>query len=322
MLEISIMIEGQMGLTWPRWKRIVEEVEALGFAGLFRSDHYTNPQGPDEESLEMVVSMVYVAAHTRRIHFGPLVAPVSFREPTMLARQAAAIDDLSGGRFIFGLGAGWQEREHHNYGHHLGGKKERMDRFEDALEVITRLLRADEPSTYEGEYFQIRDAVLLPRPERPGGPPIMVGGSGRRRTLPLVARFADWWNGVGAPPDEFREISTYLDGLLAEQGRRPEAVKRTVMNAVLFARTREELEARLSKPPFDSSRFEGKSPDEKIAMLRDGGHWLVGNGEEIAGQMNARAAAGVQEIMTQWFELDDIEGLRAYAEDVLPRLRG
>src|SRR5690348_3863623 len=95
MLALSIMIEGQNGLTWPRWKRLVAEVERLGFAGLFRSDHFTNMQPPDKASLELVISLAYLADHTQRIHFGPLVAPFSFRDPALLVRQAAALDDLS-----------------------------------------------------------------------------------------------------------------------------------------------------------------------------------------------------------------------------------
>ena len=119
MVALSIMIEGQNGLTWPRWKQIVREVEDLGFAGLFRSDHFKHAQPPDDDSLELIVSLTYLADHTQRIHFGPLVAPVSFRDPVLLARQAAALDDLSGGRLILGVGAGWQEREHHLFGYTL-----------------------------------------------------------------------------------------------------------------------------------------------------------------------------------------------------------
>ena len=102
MTAISIMIEGQDGLTWPRWKRLAEAVERLGYAGLFRSDHFTNAGPPDKESLELVVSLAYLASSTSRMHFGSLVAPFSFRDPAMLARQAAAIDDLSAGRLILG----------------------------------------------------------------------------------------------------------------------------------------------------------------------------------------------------------------------------
>ena len=116
MLEVAIMIEGQNGLNWPRWQRIAQAVEDLGFAGLYRSDHYTNANPPDLDSLELWVSLTWLASHTTRIEFGPLVTPVSFRHPTMTARMASAVDDLSGGRLTLGLGAGWQEREHSHFG--------------------------------------------------------------------------------------------------------------------------------------------------------------------------------------------------------------
>ncbi|HEX8596887.1 MAG TPA: TIGR03560 family F420-dependent LLM class oxidoreductase [Chloroflexia bacterium] len=320
MTELSIMIEGQDGVNWTIWKSLVEEVEALGFAGMFRSDHYTNARAPEKDSLEMVVSLAYLAEHTRRIHFGPLVAPVSFREPTMLARQAAALDDLSGGRMLLGLGAGWQDREHEMFGHNLGSMKERMDRFEEGVEVASKLLTSDEPVTFEGRYFRLREAILLPRPERAGGPPILIGGSGRKRTLPLVARYAGQWNSVNPTVEDFREMSSHLDDLLRQEGRQPGDVKRSIMTIVIFGRTREDLQKRLEQPPFNSPSLADKSLDEKIAAWRDDRHVLVGNGEEIAEQIAALREAGVREIMTQWFQLDDIEGLRQYAEDVLPRL--
>src|SRR5688572_3396654 len=149
-MDVAIMIEGQQGLTWPRWQRIARVVEDSGFAGLYRSDHYTDAQPPDQDSLELWVSLTWLASHTQRIEFGPLVSPVSFRQPTMTARMAAAVDDLSGGRLNLGLGAGWQEREHSNFGFQLLEKGPRMDRFTEGLEVITRLLRSDEPSSYAG----------------------------------------------------------------------------------------------------------------------------------------------------------------------------
>ncbi len=148
MVAVSIMIEGQMGLTWARWQRLVAAVDGLGFAGLFRSDHFTNTRPPDEDSLETIVALTYLADHSRNVHFGPLVAPLSFRDPTMLARQAAALDDLSGGRMILGLGAGWQEREHSLFGHELGDIPTRMARLEEGLAVVTRLLRSDTPSRF------------------------------------------------------------------------------------------------------------------------------------------------------------------------------
>ena len=320
MTELSIMIEGQDGVNWPIWKRLVEEVESLGFAGLFRSDHYTNSSPPDKDSLEMVVSLAYLADHTRRVHFGPMVAPLSFREPTMLARQAAAIDDLSGGRMLLGLGAGWQEREHTLFGHHLGTMKERMDRFEEGVQVVSLLLQSDEPVSFEGHYFRLQEALLLPRPQRKGGPLILIGGSGRKRTLPLVARYASQWNAIGRGIEDFRDMSSYLDGLIRQEGREPGDVKRSIMTMAIFGRTREDLQARLERPPFNNPRIAGKSLDERITFWRDERHVLIGNGEEIAAGIRAYGDAGVGEIMTQWFHVEDIDGLRQYAEDILPRL--
>ncbi|HLI90475.1 MAG TPA: TIGR03560 family F420-dependent LLM class oxidoreductase [Ktedonobacteraceae bacterium] len=318
MVALSIMIEGQDGLTWQRWKRLVAEVEALGFAGLFRSDHYTNAGPPDKDSLEMIVSLAYLADHTQRIHFGPLVAPVSFREPTMLARQAAALDDLSGGRMILGLGAGWQDREHTHFGHTLGDIPTRMARLQEGIEVVTRLLRSDEPVTFEGKFFQLRDATLLPRPQRPGGPEILIGGNGKKYTLPLAARYAEVWNATFIGPDAFRERSQLLDDLLRKAGRQPEAVRRTLMNTLFFGRDRAELERRAG---WWRERSGGGAStlDAMLEGLRSR-NAVAGTPDEAIAQIKAYEQAGVQELMLQWFDMDDIDGLRGFAESVLPHV--
>lgn len=317
MVALSIMIEGQDGLTWPRWKRLVDEVEALGFAGLMRSDHFTNATPPDKDSLEMVVSLTYLADHTQRVHFGPMVAPISFRNPTLLARQAASIDDLSGGRMWLGLGAGWQEREHTHFGHELGDIPTRMARAQEGIEVITRLLRSDEPVTFEGKYFQLRDAILLPRPQRPGGPRILIGGNGKKRTLSLAARYADIWNGTFLSPAAFGELSSHLDTLLVEAGRQPKDVRRTVMLPLFFGKDMDAVRQRLT-PLQARSDFAHKSLDEIIAALQE--QALVGTSEMLVKQIQSYADAGVEELMLQWFDLDDIAGLRAFGESVLPLL--
>ncbi len=319
MIELSLMIEGQTGLTWPRWQRLIAAAEEGGFAGLFRSDHFTSGRPPDKDSLEPIVSLTYLADHTQRLHFGPLVAPLSFRHPSILARQAAAIDDLSGGRMILGLGAGWQEREHALFGMELGDVPTRMARFEEGLEVITRLLKSDEPVTYEGKFFQLRGATLLPRPARPGGPPILIGGNGPKRTLPLVARFADIWNATYLPPEAFREQARLLDNLLLAQGRQPAEVKRTMMIALYFGRTMEEVDRRLSWRQRDPELAK-LSLDACIASLRTAGRAIVGTPDMIVEQLHAYAEVGLQEVMLQWFEMDDLEGIRAFAESVLPQV--
>ena len=315
MTAISIMIEGQDGLTWPRWKRLAEEVEQLGYAGLFRSDHFTNSEPPDKESLELIVSLAYLASSTSRIHFGSLVAPFSFRDPAMLARQAAAIDDLSAGRMILGLGAGWNAREHTLFGYELGDMPTRMARRQEGLEVVTRLLRSDEPVTYEGRFYQLRDATLLARPQRPGGPQILIGGNGPKRTLPLAARYADVWNGVYLSPEEFRARSAMLDDLLAQAGRQPNDVRRTLMTGIFFGRDLPALDRQLEGERTFRPELASTPRDELIAIMRQR-NVIVGTPEMVAGQIAAYTQAGAEELMLQWLDQDDIEGLHGLAEVV------
>ena len=198
-VELSISAEGLFGLTWPSWKRLVRKVEDLGFAGLYLSDHFLLNDPPDCPSLELIVALTHLADSTERIRFGSMVAPLSFRDPVMLARQAAALDDLSGGRMVLGLGTGWSDDEHAMYGYELGDVPTRFQRFEEGLSVITQLLRGDSPVTFTGTFFRLKNAMLS-GPRSTGGPSIMIGGSGPKRTLPLVARFADVWNAQEVTP--------------------------------------------------------------------------------------------------------------------------
>jgi F420-dependent oxidoreductase-like protein len=306
-MEVAIMIEGQNGLNWQRWQRMATAVEELGFVGLYRSDHYTNMNPPDKDSLELWVSLTWLASHTRRIEFGPLVSPVSFRHPTMLARMASAVDDLSGGRLTLGVGAGWQEREHTNYGWDLLDIPGRFSRFEEGLQVIKSLLQSDDPVDFQGNYYQLREGILLPRPQRPGGPPILVGGNGPKRTLPLAARYAQEWNGVYITPKQFAERNQRLDELLEENGRSVQDVRRSLMAGCIFGRNTVELEGKLAEE------------DHSAAKLRQNG-LAVGTGNEIVDQLGQWGEAGVQRIMLQWLNLDDLDGLESLAQTVLPQI--
>jgi len=302
------MIEGQNGLNWGRWTRLATAVEDLGFAGLYRSDHFTNTNPPDLDSLDLWVSLTWLASHTKRIEFGPLVTPLSFRHPIHTARMAAGVDDLSQGRLTLGLGAGWQEREHENYGFDLLSVPDRFARFEEGLEIISSLLRSSEPVTFKGNYYKLNQAVLLPRPERHAGPPILIGGNGRARTLPLAARFSAEWNAVYLNRSAFSELNSYLDKLAQEQGRLPKSIRRSMMAGCIFGEDDHQVHKKVSQ------RASGKfSADE----LRQRG-LIVGTDPQMVDQLGKLEEVGLQRVMLQWLDLDDIDGLEAMAQGILP----
>ncbi len=306
MLEVAIMIEGQYGIDWPRWKRLTRVVEDLGYAGLYRSDHFTEPTGPYMDALELWSSLSWLADNTERIEFGPLVSPVSFRHPVITAWQASAVDSLAGGRLRLGIGAGWQEREHDAFGFDLLDTDRRFARFEEGIEVVTRLLRSEEPVSFEGEFYRLNEALILPRSPRPGGPPIVIGGNGRRRTLPLVARYADEWNAVFVTADEFARLNAGLDESLREAGRASDQVRRTLMTRAVFGRTEADVDRKL----------DGVARDRLEPAV------IAGTPGEIVERLGRLSEVGVQRVMLQWLEVDDLDGLEAMADTVLPQLRG
>ncbi|MBA3338041.1 MAG: TIGR03560 family F420-dependent LLM class oxidoreductase [Chloroflexia bacterium] len=295
------MIEGQHGLNWPRWKRLARTVEAAGYAGLYSSDHLTTQDGPRFDSLELWSALTWLAAQTERIEFGPLVSPVSFRDPVITAWTASAVDDLSGGRLRLGIGAGWQEREHQVFGYDLLNLDDRFTRFAEGLEVIARLLRSDEPVSFHGRFYQLDGAQLLPRPARPGGPPLVIGGNGPKRTLPLAARYADEWNAVGTTATGFAALNGQLDALLKLEKRQPGEVKRTLMTRVILGANDAEI----------AQRAGGRSVEE----LEERGA-LIGDGPAIAAKVSELEEAGVQRVMLQWLELDDLTGIETLAAAV------
>lgn len=313
------MVEGQTGLTWERLKALTARVEDLGFAGLYRSDHFTGSAPPNEDSLEMIVSLTYVADHTRRIHFGPMVAPVSFRDPVMLARQAAHIDALSDGRMILGVGAGWSQREHEMFGYPLLDKRARMERFIEGVRVIHGLLKSDTPVTFQGRWYTLREAEILPRPNKTR---ILVGGNGMNVTLPLAARFGDVWNGVGISPQRFTELAALLDKNLYDAGRETNAVKKTVAVFSFFGRTKDEVAERMQ--PFRNFRDEWQTmPQAELAAhLREHHNVILGLPEDVIPQIQAYADAGVEELLLQFFAGHEIDVWDTFAKEVLPLFSG
>jgi alkanesulfonate monooxygenase SsuD/methylene tetrahydromethanopterin reductase-like flavin-dependent oxidoreductase (luciferase family) len=219
--------------------------------------------------------------------------------------MAGAVDDLSGGRLHLGIGAGWQEREHATFGFDLLAPAERFQRFREGVEVIARLLRGDAPVTFDGRYYQLRGATLLPRPQRKGGPPIVIGGG--QGVLPLAARWADEWNVPFVTPDDFASLSQRLDGLVQARGRAPAEVRRTLMTGLVFGRDDAEVRAHVASraPSID-------------ALWRRG--IVAGTAGAVVEQLGRLAEEGVQRVMLQWLDLDDLDQLEALAQTVLPQV--
>jgi len=301
--QIGIMLEGQFGLNWERLEKIAHTVEEAGYQSLFRSDHFSI--GRDDDALELWMSLNWLAQNTQRIEFGPLVTPVTFRHPSNTIRYAVAVDDLSDGRLIFGVGAGWHEDEHIQWGIPFYDFPTRYAMFTEQLEMTKRLLEADGPVNFEGEHFSLKDAVLLPRPKQAGGPPILIGGNGPKKTLPLVAKYAREWNAVFIDHDTYKERAALLDSYLEQEGRKPEDVKRSLMTRVVYGKTDAEVKQRAEAAgeDLDKMRAEGR---------------IVGTPQEIVDRLGEWTNAGIERFMLQWLELDDTDGMAAMAADVLP----
>jgi F420-dependent oxidoreductase-like protein len=310
-MRIGVMIEGQEGLTWDHWFRIAERVETLGLDSLWRSDHFFSSSHRTAPSLEAWVSLTALAQRTRRLRFGPLVSPVTFRHPALLARMAAAVDELSGGRLVLGVGAGWNEAEHEAYGISLPPVGERMDRLEEAIAVMRALWQGG-PADFDGRYYRLRQATGYPRPvQQPL--PILVGGDGKVRLLRIVARHAQEWNSMVRSPEAYREARAALEDHCRTLRRDPDTIARSWMNGVIIGRDAKQLEERLR---WYRSFLPGLS-ELSIGALRErfeGRSWLVGMPEEIEARLRQWEELGVQRVMLQWFDLEDLDGLELLAQ--------
>jgi alkanesulfonate monooxygenase SsuD/methylene tetrahydromethanopterin reductase-like flavin-dependent oxidoreductase (luciferase family) len=313
-MKISITLEAMFGMGWPLWKHYVSMLEDMGFAAIYRSDHFSVDNPPATDALELITSLAYLADHTKKVSFGSLVAPLSVRDPVMLARQAMSLNALSGGRMILGVGAGWHEGEHSRFGYPLGDIRTRLDRFSEGLEVISCLLRSEQPVSFQGRFYHLQDAAIFPRPKQTTR--ILVGGKGPRRILPLVARYADIWNDNGKNPEEFSKLNAHLDQLLLAAGRQPDDVKRTVMIPVLCSRNSQEF-SRRAKKMHSVPMFASFTEDYLRGMLTSLGA-ILGTPGEVIEKMQMYANAGVDEFIIQWGTLHDIESLETIAREILP----
>ncbi len=299
MTQVGIMIEGQEGLSWERWQRICHDTDRLGFASLRRSDHLISLMAsPDRDCVECWTSLALAAEWTQRIEFGPMVSPITFRLPSMLAKIAAAVDALSGGRLILGVGAGWNENEHRVFDIPFYTQKERFDRLEAGITTMRRIW-----------------ATTHPKPAR-NSIPLLLGGKGARRTIPLVAREAAEWNLSRLDADMFRQGREMLEQCCRDIGRDPTTIRRSVMTTYIIGRDRNELRERALKLREVLPSLKGLEAEQVLEKMRQ--QAFVGSPEEIASQMREHARLGVDLFMLQHFVLDDADALELLAKEVIP----
>jgi len=209
---------------WARTVAVARQAERLGFESIWLFDHFhTVPKPTDELTFESFTTLAALAASTERVRLGHIVLCNGFRNPALVAKMAATLDTISGGRFELGIGAGWKRDEWLAYGYGFPETRERLAMLRDALEVISRMLEPGRTvhATYEGPHASVRDAINLPKPVQPTGIPIMVGGNGPKVTWRLAARFADELNLDGMSPEEVRDALPVIAARCTEIGRDP-----------------------------------------------------------------------------------------------------
>lgn len=312
-MRIGLMVEGQNGLTWERWIHILRMAERLGFPTVMRSDHYFI--GTQQDSLEAYLSFAVAARETSKIRFGPLVSPVTFRSPVDVGRMAAQIDQLSGGRFVMGLGAGWNEAEHQAYGIPFPPLKERFDRLDEAIQVM-QALWAPGPATFEGKHYRLHGADCIPKPAA-GRPPILIGGGGEKRTLRLVAKYADEWNAVNVSPDVYAAKVKVLDGHCRAVGRDPAAIARSMMTFAVIGPDEASLDRGTERMMGMWGAPPGATPAQFRETLKARG-MIVGGKAEVVAACAKYAALGMQEIQFQHFNFDDDTVPEFLAAEVAP----
>jgi probable F420-dependent oxidoreductase len=291
-LKVGIQLpEVEREVRWPEYVAMARLAEDLGFDSIWLGDHllYRTPGLGSRGPWEVWTMLAALAASTRRVLLGPLVACTSFHNPAMLAKMAATIDEVSGGRLILGLGAGWNETEYRAFGFPFD---RRISRFEEAFTIVRSLLR-DGQIDFAGQFYEARDCELLPRPARPGGPPLLVGSKGERMlaiTLPHVDVWNVWFTDTGNRPEGVPVLREQVDAACRAAGRDPTDVERTV--AVLV-----QLPGALGRQQGDYA--EGTVPP------------VEGSPEEIAEVLRGFAREGIShvQLVVDPITLDSIQAL-------------
>ncbi len=312
------MIEGQEGSTYADLLRVAQTAERLGYGGFFRSDHWLPISGARTLGVtDAWATLAGLARETSRIRLGTLVSPMTFRHPSELAKQAATIDEMSGGRVEVGFGAGWYEGEHAAYGIPFPPMKERFDRLEEALEVCTALWSASDTNTFAGQHYQLSNAPGYPKPVQKQMP-VIIGGKGARRTPALTARFATEFN-TGGNLADWTERSQRARAACEAIGRDPETLALSWHAFTIVGAT--EAEAwDVAKARFEHT---GQTGDVRAWVAARGPQgMLFGSAEQAAEQIHAYAKAGCSRFHLQIVPAPSDAYLEMFAASIIPLVTG
>jgi len=309
-MRLRIFTEPQQGASYATLRNVATATEELGFDAFFRSDHYLKMGGVSglPGPTDSWATLAALASQTSRIRLGTLVTCATFRLPGPLAVTVAQVDEMSGGRVEFGIGAGWFEAEHTAYGVPFPPVKERFDRFAEQLAVITGLWETPEGQTfsYDGTYYKIADSPALPKPAQRPRPPVIVGGGGPRRTPALAARYADEFNAAFVPVEQAAVQFGRVGEACQAAGRDPSSIILSTAQVVCCGKDEAELRRRAAAI--------GRQVDE----LRENG--LAGTPGEIVDKIGKFAETGVSTFYLQVLDLTDLGHLEQLAAEVLPQV--
>jgi F420-dependent oxidoreductase-like protein len=294
---------------------IAVTAEESGFDSVWVMDHFFQlPMlGPaSNEMIEAYTLLGALAARTRRVRLGAMVTGVTYRNPAILAKQVTALDVISQGRAILGLGAAWYDVEHASLGVDYPGTKERLDRLEEAVQIC-RLMFTEDAPTFEGSYYRIAGAYNSPRPVSPGGPPILIGGSGEKRTLRLVAQYADACNIFGTAED-LRRLVGVLEQHCADVGRDPSQITKTRLGTLVLGRDGADAEKKFAGMLAERGIDLKALPEEALTRVRT--QVNVGGPDEIGEQVQAMLDAGLDGLVFNLPDAHDLDSVR-FAGEVL-----
>ena len=315
-MRFALMIEPQQGLTYREQLAVARRAESLGFEAFFRSDHYESfPGGSGEPTTDAWAVLAGLARETGTIRLGALMTPVLFRTPGNLAKLAATVDEMAGGRLEVGVGAGWHEHEHAAHGFPFPPMQERADRLEETLQILHGLWDGPDGWSFEGKHYTVKDALFRPKPgslpERAGGRPnLITGGEGTPRGYRIAARHSDEFNLSSSTPEEAAAKFAALDEACSSIGRDPGTLTRSVMAGVLVGRDRAEVQAR-EQALLTALGADGNS-EAWLAKRRP--RWVHGTPDEAREAAKRFEDAGAERLMLQDFLPRDLAMIDAMAE--------